>query len=125
MGRLKDRFLELIQLAKDSRGPAKLALNEQWKAFQVYVGNVVVAIEQSAAVEILTSLEKKQEALEAAALFYDNYIEKFDLPYVPNIVEPLVDKYIKKIFLILASGSIDATVSTLRQFNVIKKKEVL
>lgn len=124
MGRLKDRFLELIEIAKNARGPAKLALNEQWKAFQVYVGNVVVAIEQSAAVEILTSLEKKAEALEAAALFYDNYIEKFDLPYVPNIIEPLVDRYIKKVFLILASGSIDATVATLRQFNVIKKKEV-
>ncbi len=74
--------------------------------------------------QVLTSPEKKKEALDAAGLFYDNYIEKFDLPYVPNIIEPLVDKYIKLIFLMLASGSIDATVATLRQFNIIKTKPV-
>lgn len=121
MGKLKDRFLQVIKLAKLNR-PAKMALNEQWKAFQVYVGNVVVEIESSDITKLLTSPEKKQEALDAAGLFYDNYIEKFDLPYIPNILEPLVDRYIRVIFLSLASGSIDATVATLKQFGIIKKE---
>lgn len=122
---LKDKFVELVNAAKKEKGAIKLPLNQQWKAFQLYLNGVVLAIEESDAIQAISSPEKKEAALKAAALFYESYIVSFDLPYVPNLIEPIVDRYIKTVFLLLASGAIDATVATLKQFGVIKSKGVI
>lgn len=61
--------------------------------------------------------------MEALSNFYDNVIEKVDIPGVPNIIEPIVDKYIKKLLLLIASGSIDSMVATLKKIGVFKNKD--
>lgn len=108
---------KLINNTKDSLGTIKtVALSQAWKLLQLAVASIVQIIEQIAT--NLAGPDKKAIAMEALSKFYDSVFIVVDIPFVPNIIEPIIHKYIKSILMVLVSATIDAMVTTFRNTGV-------
>jgi hypothetical protein len=109
---------------------AKLSLNEvkivalaqAWKILQLAVANTIQAIENTAL--DLTGKDKKTIAMELLNGFYDKVFIVVDVPFVPNLVEPIIHKYIKTFLMILVSSTIDAMVTTFRNTGVFVDRSI-
>lgn len=114
---------EVITLqAKESlKNLKKIALSEAWKILQLATAGVVQIIEKMAS--DLNGQEKKDIAIAYLNSFYDKVFVVVDVPFVPNIIEPIMHKYIKTFLMIMASASIDATVTIFRQTGIFLRKE--
>lgn len=53
-------------------------------------------------------LPPKDTVLAAAAEAYDLYVAPIDIPYVPNLIEPLVDQQLRSMFLASVDSLYDA-----------------
>lgn len=103
---------------------AKLSLNEvrtvaiaqAWKILQLAVAATIQIIENSAGG--LAGKDKKAIAMELLSKFYDSVFIIIDIPFVPNLVEPIIHKYVKSFLMILVSSTIDAMVTTFRNTGV-------
>lgn len=71
----------------------------------------------------LAGQEKKEIAIAYLNSFYDNVFVVVDIPFIPNIMQPMIHKYVKGILMIMASASIDATVTIFRQTGIFLRKE--
>lgn len=56
---------------------------------------------------LIDGLPSKDVVLKKASEAFDQYIAPLDIPGVPNIVEPVVDKMLKEMFLQLVSALYD------------------
>ena len=54
---------------------------------------------------------KKAAVLAAVGTVYDEVIAPMDIAKVPNFIEPIVDKGVKQLILVIADGTIDAIVA--------------
>jgi hypothetical protein len=99
----------------------RFALGEAWKLLQLTTASVVQIIE--AIGNDLSNPDKKALALELLNSFYDKVFLIIDVPFVPNLVEPIIHKYIKNILMIMVSATIDATVTIFRNTGVFIKRE--
>lgn len=70
----------------------------------------------------LSSPDKKILAMDLLSSYYDKVFLIVDIPVVPNLLEPIIHKYIKAFLMILVSASIDAMVTTFRNTGVFLKK---
>lgn len=98
----------------------KVALSEAWKLLQIAVAKIIQVLENIAT--DLSGPEKKIVAMTSLSLFYDNVLQSISIPMIPSWFEPILRKYIKSIFMVLVSSSIDAMVSTFRQIGVFVSK---
>lgn len=113
---------KLINSTKDSLIEVKkIALAEAWKLLQLTTASVVQIIE--AIGNDLSGPDKKALAMDLLHSFYDKVFLVIDVPFVPNLVEPIIHKYIKSILMIMVSATIDATVTIFRNTGVFLKKE--
>ena len=71
----------------------------------------------------LTGKNKKAMALNSLSAFYDGVFVVIDIPFVPNVLEPIIHRYIKNILMIMVGSSIDATVTIFKNVGVFKNKE--
>jgi hypothetical protein len=71
----------------------------------------------------LEGSEKKEIAIAYLNGFYDKVFVVVDIPLIPNIIEPVVHKYVKTFLMIMVSASIDATVTIFRQTGIFLRKE--
>jgi len=109
---------------------AKLSLNEVktvalaqvWKILQLAVANTIQAIENTALG--LAGKDKKTIAMELLNDFYDKVFIVVDVPFVPNLVEPIIHRYIKTFLMILVSSTIDAMVTTFRNTGVFVDRSI-
>lgn len=99
----------------------RFALSEAWKLLQLTTASVVQIIE--AIGDDLSSKDKKALAMELLNSFYDKVFLVIDIPFVPNLVEPIIHKYIKSILMIMVSATIDATVTIFKNTGVFLRKE--
>lgn len=99
-----------------------LAVSEAWKILQLATASVVQIIEKLG--QDLSGPEKKKIAIDALSNFYDKVFVVIDIPFVPNILEPLMHKYIKAFLMILVGASIDALVTTFRETGIFIKKQI-
>jgi hypothetical protein len=53
----------------------------------------------------------KDIVLAAAGAAYDRYVGAFDLPFVPNLIEPLVDAHLRSMFLAAVDRLYDSLVA--------------
>ena len=107
----------------ESLGEVKrLAIKEAWKILQVVIGELVMLIEKVGT--DLSSKEKKELAMNLLSGFYDSVFKAVDLPFIPNVFEPLFHSYVKKFVMGLASAGIDAIVTTFREIGVFLKNKV-
>ncbi len=97
-----------------------IALQEAWKVLQLVIATVVQIIEDIG--RELSGPDKKALALHIVEKFYDTTFIVVDIPFLPNFIEPILHKHIKKILLTLVNGSIDATVTTFRTVGVFRPK---
>lgn len=118
--------LEVEKLAiktQESLGTVKrVAIAEAWKILQLAVAATVQIIEAIGA--DLSSPDKKALAMDLLSSFYDKVFLVVDIPVVPNILEPIIHRYVKSFLMILVSSSIDATVTTFRNTGVFFNKKL-
>lgn len=113
---------KLITRTQEKVGEVKrFALDEAWKLLQLATATVVQIIESIG--NDLSSPEKKALAIELLNSFYDKFFLIVDIPFVPNLIEPIIHRYIKTILMIMVSASIDATVTIFRNTGVFIKRE--
>lgn len=114
---------EVITLqAKESlKNLKKIALSEAWKILQLAIAGIVQIIEKIAS--DLEGKEKKDIAITYINSFYDKVFVVVDVPFIPNIIEPVMHKYIKSLLMIMVAASIDATVTIFKQTGVFLRKE--
>ena len=108
---------KLVNQAKTSLNEVKVvALAQAWKILQLAVASTIQIIENTAS--DLAGKDKKAIAMELLNKFYDSVFIVVDVPFVPNLVEPIIHKYIKAFLMILVSSTIDAMVTTFRNTGV-------
>lgn len=100
----------------------RLSLSSAWKIIQESLAKIVLLIEQKAG-EILSGPDKKAAAMLIISNVIDVVVVAVDVPFVPELVEKQFDVFIKKFLMAIASGSIDALVSTFHSTNVFPPKE--
>jgi len=114
---------KLIIQAKLSLNEVKtVALAQAWKILQLAVAATIQVIENTAL--DLAGKDKKTIAMELLSDFYDKVFIIIDVPFVPNLVEPIIHKYIKAFLMILVSSTIDAMVTTFRNTGVFVDRSV-
>lgn len=113
----------LVFAAKQSIGNVKkVAIDEAWKILQISTASIVQIIEKTAA--HLEGKDKKTLALESLNSFYDKVFVVIDIPFVPQLVEPIIHRYVKGILMIMVSASIDATVTIFKNTGVFIKNNL-
>lgn len=118
---VKEQVENLIQQTKESiKNLKRVAIDEAWRILQIATASVVQIIEKTA--DSLSGPEKKELALNLLNSFYDKIFVVVDIPFVPQLVEPIIHKYVKNILMIMVSASIDATVTIFRNTGVFIKK---
>lgn len=109
-----------IQSKESLKNLKTIALSEAWKILQLATAGIVQIIEQTAS--NLEGKQKKDIAIGYLNSFYDKVFVVVDVPFVPNIIEPVMHKYIKGMLMIMVSASIDATVTIFRQTGIFLRK---
>lgn len=118
---IKAETEKLILKTKESLEEVqRIALAEAWKVLQLAAASIIQVIESIG--NDLTSPEKKALAMSLLGDFYDKVFLVIDIPVVPNLIEPVLHKYIKAFLMILLSSTIDALVTTFRQTGVFISK---
>jgi len=113
----------LTDQVKDSlKNVKRFAVAEAWKILQVVTASVIQIIEKIGT--DISSTEKKELALKLLSDFYDKVFVAVDIPVIPNILEPVIHKYVKGFLMILVGSSIDALVATFRQTGIFLKKQL-
>lgn len=108
---------KLVNQAKISLNEVKVvAVAQAWKILQLAVASTIQIIENTAS--DLAGKDKKVMAMELLSKFYDSVFIVVDIPFVPNLVEPIIHKYVKAFLMILVSSTIDAMVTTFRNTGV-------
>ena len=100
-----------------------VAISEAWKILQLAVVEIIQQIEQSAS--DLKGKDKKALAMELLSKFYDSVFMIIDIPFVPNLIEPIIHKYVKSLLMILVSSTIDAMVTAFRQMGVFEDRVLI
>lgn len=119
---LSQELENLINQSKQSLDDLKrVALDQAWKILQLAIASVVQSIEIK--LTNLAGKDKKVLALQFIDSFYDSVFVVVDIPFVPNPVESMIHKYVKKILMIMVGSSIDATVTIFKNAGIFKKKE--
>lgn len=108
---------KLVNQAKISLNEVKVvALAQAWKILQLAVAATIQIIENTAT--DLAGKDKKAMAMELLNKFYDGVFIVVDIPFVPNLIEPIIHRYVKSFLMILVSSTIDAMVTTFRNTGV-------
>ena len=100
-----------------------VAISEAWKILQLAVVEIIQQIEQSA--PDLKGKDKKALAMELLSKFYDSVFMIIDIPFVPNLIEPIIHKYVKSLLMILVGSTIDAMVTAFRQMGVFEDRVLI
>lgn len=114
---LKPKLENLIQESKIAlKEVQRVALSQAWKILQLAVAEVIQAIELTA--NNVDGKDKKAAAMEILSRFYDSVFLIVDIPFVPNVFEPIIHRYVKSFLMILVSSTIDAMVTTFKNTGV-------
>jgi len=108
---------DLVQKAKDSLQQAKsVAVPQAWNVLQLAVADVIQNIETNH--PDLKGADKKVLAMNVISGFYDQVFVIVNFPFVPKPLQPIIQKYVKQILMILVGATIDAMVTTFRQTGI-------
>lgn len=110
---LVEKIKEGLDLTKS------LAITEVWKILQLVIAGVIQIIENIGT--DLSSPEKKTLAMDIIGKFYDTTFTIIDIPLVPKILQPIIQRYIRTILMLLVSASIDSMVTIFKNTGVFLK----
>jgi len=93
-----------------------VAVNQAWGILQLAVADTIQVIEDSN--PSLKGSNKKELALNMISNFYDKVFLVVNIPYLPSALQPIIQKYIKALLMLLVSSTIDSMVEIFRQTGV-------
>ena len=104
---IKEQVDSIIKEYREISADGTFTVAEVWKMSQDAAASFVKIAEAYEA----TGADKKAAVMEAAAKFYDEIVAPIDIKQIPNVVEPIFDKFARVLFLELISGAIDSLVT--------------
>ena len=108
---------DLVQKAKDGLKQARsVAVPQAWNVLQLAIAEIIQNIEANRA--DLKGADKKVLAMSVISDFYDQVFVIVNFPFVPKPLQPIIQKYVKQILMILVGATIDAMVTTFRQAGI-------
>jgi hypothetical protein len=107
---LVDQAKKVLQAAK------AVALPQAWNILQLAIADIIQSIENNSL--NLKGADKKTLAMAMISNFYDQVFTVVNFPFVPKILQPIIQKYVKQLLMLLVSTSIDALVTTFRNTGV-------
>jgi hypothetical protein len=108
---------DLVVKAKEVLKSAKaVAIPQAWKVLQLATAEVIQSIENNS--PSLKGADKKTLAMTMISNFYDQVFTIINFPFVPQILQPIIQKYVKQILMLLVSATIDALVTTFRNSGI-------
>ena len=108
---------DLVTKAKQVLDAAKaVAMPQAWKILQLATAEVIQSIENNS--PTLKGADKKTLAMTMISNFYDQVFTVVNFPFVPKLLQPIIQKYVKQILMLLVSASIDALVTTFRNAGI-------
>jgi hypothetical protein len=108
---------DLVIKAKQVLDAAKaVAMPQAWKILQLATADVIQSIENNS--PTLKGADKKTLAMTMISNFYDQVFTVVNFPFVPKVLQPIIQKYVKQILMLLVSASIDALVTTFRNAGI-------
>jgi len=114
---LSDKLEQLINKVKSSLNKNKsVAVNQAWGILQLAVADTVQVIEDNN--PSLKGSSKKEIALGMISNFYDKVFLVVSIPFVPVMFQPIIQKYIKALLMLLVSSTIDSMVEIFRSTGV-------
>jgi len=110
LGNLVVKAKEIIKNAK------AVAIPQAWNVLQLATAEVIQSIEDNS--PSLKGADKKTLAMTMISNFYDQVFTIINFPFVPQILQPIIQKYVKQILMLLVSATIDALVTTFRNSGI-------
>ena len=107
----------LVAKAKEILKNAKaVAMPQAWNVLQLATAEVIQTVEDNN--PSLKGVDKKTLAMGMISKFYDQTFTIINFPFVPQVLQPIIQKYVKQILMLLVSATIDALVTTFRNSGV-------
>jgi hypothetical protein len=103
---LVDKAKSILQSVKE------VAMPQAWNILQLATVDVIQSIENNS--PTLKGADKKTLAMTMISNFYDQVFTLVNFPFVPKLLQPIIQKYVKQLLMLLVSSSIDALVVTFR-----------
>jgi hypothetical protein len=103
---LVDKAKAILKAVKE------VAMPQAWNVLQLATVDVIQSIENNS--PTLKGADKKTLAMTMISNFYDQVFTVVNFPFVPKILQPIIQKYVKQLLMLLVSSSIDALVTTFR-----------
>jgi hypothetical protein len=110
LGNLVVKAKEIIRNAKS------VAMPQAWNVLQLATAEVIQNIEDNN--PSLKGVDKKTLAMTIISKFYDQVFTIINFPFVPQLLQPIIQRYVKQILMLLVSATIDALVTTFRNSGV-------
>jgi len=111
-GGLYDKFSKaitnVITAYKEAHADGKLSFTEIIALLGTAIGELVSIAE---AFYDGSGDAKKAAVMAAIDTFYEEVIKPIDIPVIPNFIEPIADKAVKQLLLVVADGLVDAVVA--------------
>jgi hypothetical protein len=108
---------DLVIKAKEILKSAKaVAVPQAWNILQLATAEVIQSIENNS--PSLKGADKKTLAMTMISNFYDQVFTIINFPFVPQLLQPIIQKYVKQILMLLISATIDALVTTFRNSGI-------
>lgn len=104
----------LVEKAKSILKATKVvAMPQAWNILQLAASEIIQNIENNN--PSLKGADKKTLAMTMISNFYDQVFTVVDFPFAPKFLQPIIQRYVKQLLMLLISSSIDALVTTFRQ----------
>ena len=107
----------LVAKAKEILKNTKaVAMPQAWNVLQLATAEVIQTVEDNN--PSLKGVDKKTLAMGMISKFYDQTFTIINFPFVPQVLQPIIQKYVKQILMLLVSATIDALVTTFRNSGI-------
>lgn len=114
---LSSKLQDLVNKVKSTLANNKsVAVTQAWGILQLAVAEAIQIIEDNN--PSLKGSNKKEIALSMISNFYDKVFLVVSIPFVPVMFQPIIQKYIKILLMLLVSSTIDSMVEIFRKTGV-------
>lgn len=114
---------ELVQKAKEFLKTVKvIAIPQAWHILELAIAEVIQNIQINN--PSLAGADKKVLAMNMLSSFYDQVFTVVNFPFVPKLLQPIIQKYVKQLLMLMVSASIDAMVTTFKNTGVFSNSTV-
>jgi hypothetical protein len=108
---------ELITKVKTVLSSTKeIAISQAWGILQLAVAETIQTIEDNN--PSLKGSNKKEIAMNMISNFYDKVFLVVNIPFLPAILQPIIQKYIKALLMLLVSSTVDSMVEIFRRTGI-------